>query len=373
MLITALQVVLIVFVLSASVQFWYWIVVFGKLANYEEPECHSRDSDPGVTIIICSRNDVQKLEKNLPRILNQSYRSFEVLVVDDDSDDYTQKYLLEMEAKHPKLRSVKISNKTDKHPGKKFALSRGIESALHDILLLTDADCTPSSQNWVEAMVNSLSEESHICLGYSPYDKEPGWLNIWIRFEAVYTAVQYLSFALCRMPYMGVGRNLMYKKKIFLESQRFSPFSHIASGDDDLFINSVANSENTVIEISKKSWTISKPVRSLQEYIRQKKRHYTTGKYYKTQNKIRLSLLHASHILFFIGGIVLLLSTSTLLVALLIIGVRMIVVLSRYRSILETLGAKDLLIWIPILDIGLVIHFLIFLPATMTGKKIKWK
>ena len=361
------------FVVSAMIQMWFWLKVFAGLKAYQFDERPLSQSPPSVSVVICSRNDVHKLEKNLPRILNQSYRFFEVLVVDDDSHDSTEQYLLEMVAKHPKLRSVKISNKTENHPGKKYALSFGIEKSRHDLLLLTDADCFPTSPYWIESMVSAIGKDKDICLGYSPYAKEPGWLNMWVRFETIYTAIQYLSFALRGMPYMGVGRNLMYKKSVFKKAGGFTSHSQIASGDDDLLINQVATAENTTIEISKKAWIISEPVRSLQDYIRQKKRHYTTGKYYKAQSKTHLGLLHASHILFFFGGFVLMLNPSTMFVALLIIGLRMIVVLSRYRSILEILGAKDLLIWIPLLDFGLVLHFLIFLPSTMTGKKIKWK
>jgi hypothetical protein len=66
-------------------------------------------------------------------------------------------------------------------------------------------------------------------------------LNRFIRFETVYSAVQYLSFALNGSPYMGVGRNLIYHKSLFAEANGFKSHEKIASGDDDLFINQVAN------------------------------------------------------------------------------------------------------------------------------------
>jgi hypothetical protein len=80
-----------------------------------------------------------------------------------------------------------------------------------------------------------------IVIGYGAYNKRPGLLNKIIRFETFHSALQYLSFALAGTPYMGVGRNLSYKKDVFLRNKGFSSINHIPGGDDDLFINKVAN------------------------------------------------------------------------------------------------------------------------------------
>ena len=92
-------------------------------------------------------------------------------------------------------------------------------------------------------------------LGYGAYHKTSGILNKLIRFETFHTALQYLSYALAGLPYMGVGRNLSYKKDIFLRNKGFSSINHIPSGDDDLFINKVATKKNTAIVIDPEAIT----------------------------------------------------------------------------------------------------------------------
>ena len=78
-------------------------------------------------------------------------------------------------------------------------------------------------------MQDAYAEGIEVVLGYGAYHKRPGMLNKLIRFETFHTALQYLSFALAGMPYMGVGRNLSYKKKLFLQSKGFSSINHTAS------------------------------------------------------------------------------------------------------------------------------------------------
>ena len=174
---------------------------------------------------------------------------------------------------------IKLSNPTfpKKEPisqkildviGKKNALSRGIYHAKNDILLLTDADCYAKSNQWAKAMVSTLDENISVGLGYGPYETQQGLLNAFIRYETVYTAIQYFSFALWGIPYMGVGRNMIYKKELFFQAGGFDKHSHIASGDDDLFVNAIANKKNTSIVIHKNSQMNSAPKKTWKAYFK---------------------------------------------------------------------------------------------------------
>ena len=98
--------------------------------------------------------------------------------------------------------------------GKKFPLSIGIKEAKHEIVLLTDADCVPASEHWMFKMQDAFSNGVEVALGYGAYTKMPGLLNKIIRFETFHSALQYLSYALAGSTYMGVGRNLSYKKDL---------------------------------------------------------------------------------------------------------------------------------------------------------------
>lgn len=366
-----LSLVFFLFVIATVIQLLYWVFSFSTLALYEEKDLAS-DVEQPVSIVICARNEEKNLKKNLPRILNQNYRSFELIVVNDGSNDGTGDVLLKFAIKHPILH-VLSRQKPPGMPGKKQALSQGIYTAKHDVLLLTDADCQPASNDWLRLMQKKIAGSNKIGLGYAPYKKQPGWLNRFIRFETVYTAVQYLSFALKGSPYMGVGRNLVYHKSLFTEANGFKSHQNIASGDDDLFINQVANKTNTTIVLDKSTFVYSSPAKTWKQFYRQKNRHYTTGKHYKLRHQIALGLLSMSHFLHYFGGIVLIiLKFSTFFVALLYL-VRMVVMLTMYRRILKKFDEKDLFLFIPLLDILLVFHYLIFSPALVIGKTYQWK
>lgn len=198
--------------------------------------------------------------------------------------------------------------------GKKFALAQGITAARYDHLLLTDADCCPASEDWLYHMQRKLRGPLKIGLGYGPYQKYPGWLNRFIRYETFYTALQYLSFALAGRPYMGVGRNLIYKKELFEEVGGFHKHINLASGDDDLFVQAAADANNTTLILSPSTFCYSEPERTWRSYARQKARHLTTGKHYTTINKMLLGALSLSHFVHFLGGFVLIVKFSTIFV-----------------------------------------------------------
>ncbi len=384
------------------VQIGFWIIIFSKLARYrvraahahnplkgESPEAKSSipfnkdpcliehslqptlDNRQPISIIICAKNESENLQNNLPRILNQNDRSFEVLVVNDNSVDNSLKVLTYLQQKYSHLRIINFSNKKKTQVGKKFALAKGIEEAKHEVLLLTDADCCPASDLWLQEMRATLHDTIAIGLGYAPYKTQPGFLNKIIRFETVYTAIQYLSFALAGMPYMGVGRNLIYEKSLFDKANGFQKHHDLASGDDDLFINEVATARNTAIILRPETFMFSPPKQSWAAWFRQKSRHLTTGRRYQFKHKLLLGLLSASHLAFYVFGIFVALKISWT-ISLLIYVARLGIVMPLYTMILKKLQDLSLVKWFPVLDAIFVLYYVAFAPKLFFGKKKRW-
>ena len=367
---------LLLFVFSFIVQLIYWCFLFSKLANFKSPPKKTRIEDKDeqpVSIIICARNEAKNLEKNLPRILNQNYRSFEVVVVNDNSNDTTHDVLLKYKKIYSNLQIINLDAKPLGMVGKKFPLKIGIESSKYATLLLTDADCCPSSSEWLFCMQSRISDTTKIVLGYGPYTMNPTLLNRFIRFETVYTAIQYFSFALAKLPYMGVGRNLAYRKVLFTESSGFEKHRHIASGDDDLFINEVANGENVNIVLEKDSFVYSEPKTTWRDYYRQKTRHLSTATSYQLKHKILLGLLSASHFLFYVTGITLFVLKFNVMFLGTLFVIRSVVLLFYYGNILKRFQEKRLLHWVPILDFMYILYYITFTPILFFRKTIQWK
>ena len=172
-------------------------------------------------------------------------------------------------------------------------------SDLNEVLLLTDADCLPESDIWLSLMTKPLTEGKEIVLGYGGYIKSNGFLNLYIRYDTFFIAMQYAGMSLAGKPYMGVGRNLAYRKELFMKNNGFSSHYHLASGDDDLFVNFNANEANTAVVLDTDAHTRSVPAQRLSEFIKQKRRHFSTAPYYKPTDRFRLFLEPLSRLLFY--------------------------------------------------------------------------
>ena len=249
---------------------------------------------PGVSVIVAARNEYQNLQSLVPTLLDQDYDNFEIVIVNDRSDDKSFDYLMQLK-NHPRMKVVFVDHLPDHINSKKYALTLGIKAAKNDILIFTDADCAPSSRYWLQGMVSGFDDNTQMVLGFSPYKKEKGFLNSLIRFETHLTGILYLSFASNNMPYMGVGRNLSYRKQFFLNKKGFNGFQELTGGDDDLFVNKTANSRNTRISLSPESTTLSIPKSTLREYLHQKIRHLSVGKYYNGRDRFFLGLFSITH------------------------------------------------------------------------------
>lgn len=322
--------------------------------------------------MVCARDEAANLAKNLPGILIQEYRtSHEVIVVNDNSFDDSKYVLEEFQKTYKQLKPIELTQEAKLIPGKKFPLSIGIKSAKHEIVLLTDADCVPATEHWIESMQDSYTENTEIVLGYGPFHKKKGMLNKLIRWEAFHTAMQYLSYALAGIPYMGVGRNLSYKKTVFYRHKGFSSHNNIPGGDDDLFINMSANKKNTKINIDPKSFTLSKPPISWKQWLKQKKRHYTTGKYYKSLHKFLLGLYSFSHFLFFplLVGVCIVYNWKY---GIIVFAIRLVIQLLIYIRVLNKLSEKDLIPFIFLFDLWMFFYYIIFFPALFKKPRTSW-
>lgn len=325
-----------------------------------------------VSVIVCARDEAHNLANHLPGVLVQQYKTtHEVIVVNDNSTDDSKYLLDEFKKSFKNLNHIELTQEAKMIMGKKFPLSIGIKSAKHEIVLLTDADCVPASENWMHKMQDAYTENVEVVLGYGAYNKRSGILNKLIRFETFHTALQYFSYALAGIPYMGVGRNLSYKRDVFLRNKGFSSINQIPSGDDDLFINQVANKKNIAIVIDEEAHTLSEPKRSWAEWMNQKYRHYTTAKYYKPIHKFLLGLYAFSLFWLYPLFIVSMIFYCWWL-ALAVFGVRLLIqAIVLYKAMLK-LNEKDLWPWFLAFDLWMPLYFLITLPAVWKKPKRNW-
>ncbi len=359
---------------SLLVQLIYYWAVFSRLSFFK----HKKNKDlsyflPPISVVISARNEYLNLEINLPLILSQDYPDFEVVVVNDCSDDGTEELLTDMARVEPRLNVVHIRQSLNFFHGKKFPLSIGIKSARHERLVLTDADCTPASDQWIKGIVSAYQDKTEMVLGYGPYRKKFGMLNLLIRFDTLHIAMQYLSYALAGAPYMGVGRNLSYERKLFYKNKGFTAHYGISSGDDDLFVAEVANKRNTRIVICEESRTYSDPKKSFSAWIRQKRRHLTTGKFYRKSVKFKLGLYAILPFIFYASAAGLFFLPVHFAVPTAMIGFRLINQLIIFGGASKRLGEKSIWILTPLAELFFMFFNPILAFTNLFSKQAIWK
>lgn len=248
----------------------------------------------------------------------------------------------------------------------------GIKASKYEIVLLTDADCVPASEFWIDKIQETYGDDTEIVLGYGAYHKKSGLLNKLIRWETFHTALQYLSYSLAGLTYMGVGRNLSYKKTIFYRHKGFSAHNHVTSGDDDLFIRTAATKTNTRINIDADTFTLSEPARSFGEWVRQKNRHFSTGKYYKFIHKFFLGMYAFTHFFFYPLFI-----TSMIFYnwqwALIVFGIRFLLQVIVYYPSMKKLKELDLFPFFLFFDIWMFFYYFIFSFSVVGKGRKSWK
>ena len=354
-------IILALFIISGVVQLFYYSYYY-LITGIKKPSPGLAKQVP-VSVIICAKNEADNLKNFLPGVLEQDYPfGFEVIVVNDCSEDDTAIVLEQLQKQYSNLRVSTIIKDQKFTHNKKLAQVIGIKAAVNEILLFTDADCQPESSQWLVGMTNHFDEKTDFVLGYGGYLEEKGFLNKFIRYDSMFIAIQYLGMALRGNPYMGVGRNLAYRRSMFFRTKGFSTHAHLMSGDDDLFVNANANSDNTITEFSQGLHTRSVPASSFHDWIKQKKRHLTTGKYYKLSDKLRLITEPVTRVLFFTSLTILLCMLLYWPYLLGLFGLRLIIQIIVFYKGSRKLNERKLLFYSIIFDIfSPLVYFILYL------------
>ena len=343
-----LLIFLYIFIGIVVIQVIYYLFIFGTFSFAKPQEITSKHVP--ISVIVCAKNEEENVKKFIPLLAKQKYSNFEIILIDDASSDETLEVFEQFEKQYSNIKLVKVANKVAFWGKKKFALTLGIKAATKDHLLFTDADCYPTSENWIAEMSSHFTLHKTIVLGYGAYEKEPGFLNKLIRFETLLTATQYFAWAKLGKPYMGVGRNLGYKKDEFFKVNGFINHMKLRSGDDDLFINEAANKDNSTIAYNPESFTYSKAKETFKDWIMQKRRHVSTAKYYKTFDKTQLGIFYFSQLFFFLLPIILLAFQFQWILVTSIIIFRYLVAWISLGYSAGKLKEKDVIYWFPVFE-----------------------
>ncbi len=261
------------------------------------------DERPPISVIICTHNEAEDLRNNLISILEQDYPKFEVIVINDGNTDDSDDYLTLLEKEHPYLYHSFVPESSRYISHKKLAVTLGIKASKYEWLVFTDASCRPQSAQWLNLMARNFTPQTQIVLGYSNYATYKGWFQKVVAFDNLFTSMRYLGFALARSPYMGIGRNLAYRKALFYQHKGFSAHLNLRRGDDDLFINHAATSKNLRVETEANATMQIQPRIQSKSWREEKVGYFSTARLYHGMQRYVYGAETITRLLFYLTWI----------------------------------------------------------------------
>lgn len=341
-------------ILLLLIQLYFIVIIHGKLAFFKVKTVDEDGHLPPLSVIIWTRNEEELLKQNLDKILLQDYPEFEVVVVNDRSEDDSKWLLQEMAAKYSHLNVTEIADHVLSRRGKKFGVAIGIKAAKYEHLVFTDTQCTPASDQWLRHLGHSFGEETEFVLGYAPLIKKKGFNNPFIRLEHYFRSINYLSFALAGKAYMGLSQNMAFVKDLFFKGKGFASHIHVTSGYAELFVNQHATKRNTVISINKEAhvWQPS-PVND-QELSIQKDQNLAVAQLYKSAHKTLLNIQALTGMLWYVFLVAFaLIFTAWWQIALGLYLFRLLIQILVYIPISKKLRITKMMWFLPLIDFGL--------------------
>lgn len=358
------------------VQILYYLIVYGKIAFKKHRfrvDLSKQEEYPPLSVIIAVKNDEYNIKNKLVEILEQDYPKYEVIVVNDASTDDTEYILKGLSVVYPHLKVVNIVENVNKFQGQKFPISIGIKSAKYEHLVLTKADCKPNSFEWLKYIASGFKSGKEIVLGYAAVENRKGLLNKLIQYDHGMRAMNYLSFALSKKPYLGEGYNLAYKKSLFYKAGGFIKHYNLSSGDDDMFINQVTNGKNTSVVLTTPSQIRFDSIRTHKDWMKIKKGNIISQKHFRFSHRARLKILPISTVLFYLSIVAMFLVSIPWQYAVIALLLKYILQIIVYYKGFKRLKIKKIHIFAPIFEIYQILLNTILEIRILSTKKSKWR
>ncbi|SMD32162.1 Glycosyltransferase, catalytic subunit of cellulose synthase and poly-beta-1,6-N-acetylglucosamine synthase [Reichenbachiella faecimaris] len=253
---------------------WQW-------NNIPQPENQGATS-VFASIIIPVRNE----SKNIERLIHSIYKSageqnqFEIIVVDDHSEDETKKIVKSLQVKYDNLNLAQLH---DSQQGKKAAISFGISLSKGELMICTDGD-SEVGEDWFEEHKQAFSRGAKLAFGPVKLfnAKNTRWIDLLNQELAALVAMGAATLQMGK-PTVINGCNYSFAKEAFEEVGGFAGNEHIASGDDEFLLRKLFKAFPHQVQFikSEKALVISEPVESLTQFYHQRRRWASKWKFHK--------------------------------------------------------------------------------------------
>lgn len=329
-----------------------------------------------VSIIIAMKNEMQNVRTCLDALVNQNYprNLLEIVIVDDGSTDNTPTILTEYAQKFSYIKIIRNESTPPGVSSKKYALSKAIAQSKGEILLLTDADCKPQS-GWIRAMVSCFDSEVGFVAGFSPLiDSTNSILGNLLLLDSIANGIVAAGSIGFEKAITCTGRNIAYRREVYNEVNGFNKIMRSISGDDDLFLQLVKRETKWKIRFAKSQESIvpSVQTKNLKQFLAQKRRHLSAGKYYDFKLQIAYVLFHSANLFITIFFIISIFTGQNIILAIFLLTSKLLIDWRLMRKGSRAFFKLDMIKYLPLWELFFLGYHLIIGPASWSGK-IKWK
>lgn len=365
-----LSVIFYIFVACTVIQLSYLFFLATFISKVKRPR--KTKVEIPVSVVILVKNQGENLLRLIPLLLEQSHSNFEIVLINNASTDDTGDIIELLAEKHSNIKIVTVENNEAFWASKKYALTLGIKASKYDHLLFTNADCNPVSKDWITEMSRNYTSKKGIILGYKKYKKENSFLNIFIRFENLVTAIKCFGFSKRNLSYMAFEGNYAYNKATFFKVNGFINHMKINFGEANLFIRDASTKENTTICISQNSFIETSAPTSFSKWFADKKELASIKKEYKFKHRFLLNGFVFTKVLFYVLAITLLFTYSHTL-TLSVIGIYFLINYIIIGLSAKKLKEPQIIFFVPFLEIGLLLFQISIFIANLKSKPNHWK
>ena len=213
------------FLISICVLCYVGFVLFliSGLFKHTELDVKSYDTLPKVSVVIAARNEEVHISNLIDDLIVQEYPldKLEVIIVNDRSTDKTLDILNEANDNYAFIKVISIEESSKEMAPKKNALTKGIESAIGEIIILTDADCRVGNL-WVSSMTYSVKYNDCITIGFSEIDEnQKSVFELYQKLDFLGIIVANAGAAGWNHYWSGTGQNLAYFKEDYIAINGF--------------------------------------------------------------------------------------------------------------------------------------------------------
>ncbi len=204
-----------------------------------------------LSLILAVRNEEDNLKNNLPKILSLDNVDFEMVVVDDFSQDNSYLVLGLLKDRYKRL-TISMLNQETKF-SVKLAQNIAIKASKNQWVLNIPVSLSEVADEWLDNISGATDEEKNVIIGYSTFARSKGFFNSLIRIENYFLHLKSTGYILNRIPFVYSDENVAFKKEKYFEIGGYRQKVTEFYANLELIINSFIKKKTTTVLFNKES------------------------------------------------------------------------------------------------------------------------